>query len=585
MIESRIRPVIAMGALPVSAYIAVTLVAPAGVLVLYSFWEAGFFTVERTLTWDNYARVFEDSGYWRLILKSLLVGFVASLVAVPLAYVVAYAAIFRFKRAGNLLLALVMLSMLASYIVRIYAWKSILGPEGLVNNLLQSIHLVDRPLEFLLYGNFALVLTLVNILVPFAVLPIYSALQNVDRDTIAASRDLGSSGARTFRLVTLPLSMPGVSAALLFCFILASADYVTPQLVGGTNGLLVGRVISDQFGPAGNLPFGAALAVAMLVSLAVAILMLGVLGRALDLVGRRSTKTVRKRSGTSGLPGPLRAVASRVDLLKTLCIVILLFLYLPMLMVVATSFSPSPSGQLNLSGGLTLQWYRGVLDSSVFLDAVVNSALVAGATVVLALVLGTPAALALSRRTFVLQPLVKGLIVSPIALPGVVIGVAALSAVTLLGLDPGLWSVSVVHTLFTVPFVVLILRARLHELDWQLTEAARDLGSSRLRTFKTVTLPLMASAMAGAAILVFALSMDEFVITNFVVGTDTTLPVLIWSQMRRGVSPNVNAISSLILFGTLTLICIAALLLRARRRAAQQFAALNPSAIVSSAVN
>ncbi|MCY7300209.1 MAG: ABC transporter permease, partial [Ilumatobacteraceae bacterium] len=278
MTQGRKRPVIAMGALPVSAYIAVTLVAPAGVLVLYSFWEAGFFTVERTLTWENYARVSEDAAYWRLILKSLVVGLVAALVAVPLAYVVAYSAIFRFKRAGNVLLALVMLSMLASYIVRIYAWKSILGPEGLVNSLLQSVGLVDRPLEFLLYGNFAVVLTLVNILVPFAVLPIFSALQNVDRDTIAASRDLGSSGTRTFRLVTLPLSMPGVSAAFLFCFILASADYVTPQLVGGTNGLLIGRVISDQFGPSGNLPFGAALAVAMLVSLAIGILLLGVLG-------------------------------------------------------------------------------------------------------------------------------------------------------------------------------------------------------------------------------------------------------------------------------------------------------------------
>ena len=283
------------------------------------------------------------------------------------------------------------------------------------------------------------------------------------------------------------------------------------------------------------------------------------------------------------MPGRLHALARRFDLLKTLSITILLFLYLPMLMVVVTSFSSSPSGRI--SGGITLEWYRGVLGSNIFLDAVVNSALVAGATVVIALVLGTPAALALSRRTFVSQPLVKGLILSPIALPGVVIGVAALSALTLLGLDPGLWSVSVVHTLFTVPFVVLILRARLHELDWQLTEAARDLGSSRLRTFRTVTLPLVASAMAGAAILVFALSMDEFIITNFVVGTDTTLPVLIWSQMRRGISPNVNSISSLILVGTLSLICIAALLLRARRRSAQQVTAPNPSAIASPAVN
>ncbi len=234
---------------------------PLGLLVAYSFFRAGFFDVEPAFTLTSYDAIFSDPLYREVLLRTVVTAGIVALATVAIAYPFAYIATFKFPARRDLLVFLVIVSLFTGYLVRIFAWRTILGREGIINSALTSLGVVDEPLRFLVYNRFAVCLVLVGILLPFAILPLYAAMQNVPRDLLEASRDLGGSRLARIRTVVLPLTHTGAMTALAFCFLLAAGDYVTPSLVGGTNGIMVGNVIADQFGASDNLPLGAALGV------------------------------------------------------------------------------------------------------------------------------------------------------------------------------------------------------------------------------------------------------------------------------------------------------------------------------------
>ena len=179
----------------------------------------------------------------------------------------AYLMRFVLERRAQLILQLVLISLFSGYIVRIYAWRTILGKQGLLNSGLKWLGLIDQPLEFLIYSNLATVITLSGLLLPLAVLPIYSAMANISREHLEAARDLGSSRWRLIRTILVPMAMPGIRTAFAFTFLLAAGDFVTPALVGGTQGIMIGNVIADQFrGIGSNWPLGAALAFVTMVA-------------------------------------------------------------------------------------------------------------------------------------------------------------------------------------------------------------------------------------------------------------------------------------------------------------------------------
>jgi spermidine/putrescine transport system permease protein len=163
---------------------------------------------------------------------------------------------------------------LSGYLVRIYAWRTILGDEGVINQTLITLGLIQQPLSFLLFSRIATIIVFVNFLTPLAILPIYAALQNVRDEEIEAARDLGASAAAAFWRVTLPLAWGGIFSAFALTFIISAGDYVTPQLVGGTSGGMIGRTIASTFGTAFNWPLGAALS---FLTLAFVLVILGML--------------------------------------------------------------------------------------------------------------------------------------------------------------------------------------------------------------------------------------------------------------------------------------------------------------------
>jgi spermidine/putrescine transport system permease protein len=190
----------------------------------------------------------------RVMLFSLVLGY-------PLAYFLSF-------YAGNrkdLLYQMVIIPLWVSYLVRAYAWKTILGSDGVLNTSLQYLHLTRHPLDFLLYSPFAVVLTLTHIYTPFAILPIYAALEHIPRNLVEASHDLGATPAQTFWKVIFPLSIPGVVAGATFAFVLSLGDFLAPLLLGGPSGIMISNIVVSLFGAAYNWPLGAAISLGMLV--------------------------------------------------------------------------------------------------------------------------------------------------------------------------------------------------------------------------------------------------------------------------------------------------------------------------------
>lgn len=260
------------GALFYIAFFAIPLAA----LLVLSFWQAQGFKLIPDASLANYAKIATSQLYRTILWRSLIVGFTTSLIVVPLAFATAYIMRFILESRGQLILQLILLSLFSGYLVRIYAWRTILGKQGLINTTLQWLGVTDGPLEFLIYSNFAVVVTLTGLLLPLAVLPIYSAMLNISRDYLDAARDMGAGPLYRLRTILVPMVLPGIRTALAFTFLLSAGDFVTPALVGGSQSILIGSVVADQFrGVGSNWPLGAALVFIMTASvLAVFLLMM-----------------------------------------------------------------------------------------------------------------------------------------------------------------------------------------------------------------------------------------------------------------------------------------------------------------------
>jgi spermidine/putrescine transport system permease protein len=254
---------------PAMAVVLFTLAAPIALLVLYSFWTQNGLVLDTNPTLAQYATIASREGYRTLFVRSIAISSLVTLVTVALAYPMAYFVAFRVRRAKFIWLLLLTIPFWTSYLLRVFAWKVILGFDGVINSALISLGLISHPLEFLLYNPTAVVVTLAHAYAAFAILPIYVSLQKIDRSLLEAAADLGDGPLRRFLRVTLPLSLPGVLGAAVLIFVPTTGDYVTPTLVGGSDGVMIANIIQVQFGRVNNWPLGAALAIGSMAAVAV----------------------------------------------------------------------------------------------------------------------------------------------------------------------------------------------------------------------------------------------------------------------------------------------------------------------------
>jgi spermidine/putrescine transport system permease protein len=222
----------------------------------FKLWQPSF---------NQYAKLFVTGSYWRLLGVSTWMAFAISLVAVVLSYPIAYFLAFQGRQRARFYLVLLLVPFWTSYLLRVMAWKIMLGTEGVINSFLIYVNLIQEPLTALLYNRSAVVITLIYVWIPFATLPILAALQRIDASLFEAAADLGARPVHQFLRITLPLSLPGVLAAFFMVFIPTVGEYVTPLLVGGSRGSMYGNIIQDFFTKAANWPFGSAMSMVMLV--------------------------------------------------------------------------------------------------------------------------------------------------------------------------------------------------------------------------------------------------------------------------------------------------------------------------------
>ena len=250
--------------LPGVAGMLVFFVAPIAVFVGYSFLTAQLYDVSRPFTLDAYSAALESDLNRTLARNSLVIGLLSAAFSVALALPVAYWLRYATGRTRMIVLFLISASMFASYLVRIYAWRTMLGENGVVNSALESIGLIDEPLGFLIFNRFAVTVALVHIFLPYAVLVLFAGFQPIRPGLLEAAQDLGAGAWLRWRRVILPLVAAPALSAFLFVFVLSASDYVTPQFVGGSSGVMLGVQVQANFTTVGNYPLGAATSLLML---------------------------------------------------------------------------------------------------------------------------------------------------------------------------------------------------------------------------------------------------------------------------------------------------------------------------------
>ena len=259
---------------PTLVIVLLGLLFPLLILLTLSFWKQEYVDLIRTFTFTNYADFFRKKIYYLILYRSIRISALVTIVTVVLAYPLAYFIAFHVQKNKIMWIILVTIPFWTSYLLRVFSWKVILGYNGVINSGLISLGIISDPLEFLLYNPFAVVITLAHAWAAVAILPIYVSLEKIDRSLIEAARDLGENSIMTFIRVTLPLSLPGVIAASMLVFIPTVGDYVTPSLVGGTRGIMIGNIIQSMFGKALNWPLGAALSVISMLTVTAAVCIL-----------------------------------------------------------------------------------------------------------------------------------------------------------------------------------------------------------------------------------------------------------------------------------------------------------------------
>ncbi len=246
-------------------WVTVFLLAPYAILFCHSFWSVSLAQViVHNWNLQNYHQLARNPIYLQVLFRSMRIAASVTVFALLLGYPLAYYLSFHATKRKDLLYQLGIIPLWASYLVRGYAWKTILGSDGVLNGFLQYLHITHKPVEFFLYSPFAVIITLTHIYTPFTLLPIYASLEHIPRNLVEASHDLGSSPWSTFRRVILPLSLPGVLAGATFAFVLTLGDFLAPLLVGGPSGIMISNVVVSLFGAAYNWPLGAAISFCMM---------------------------------------------------------------------------------------------------------------------------------------------------------------------------------------------------------------------------------------------------------------------------------------------------------------------------------
>ena len=399
-----------------------------------------------------------------------------------------------------------------------------------------------------MFTEFNLYFGMVNVFLPFMILPLYSSMRMLDTRLTDAAASLGAGPVYTFTRVTLPLTMPGVIAGVSLVFAITVASYVTPSLLIGDRYMTMSQVMAKAYLNIRDFQLGASMAVIMLVIATVIVVSASFLARAPER-------------------GALTMARLGMGFCWMMLILVLVFLFAPIVIVVAVSFSPSTIFSFP-PDGFSWRWYEAILKADSLLSSVWLSAQIAFLATCISLTLGTLCAIAVVRGLVPAGKAIATFMASPLMLPGLVLGIAFLQAARGAGLRDAYTTLLIAHVVITMPFVMRTVLASLAHFDFAMVDAARTLGYSYPRALWKVLVPNILPGFVSGALFAFIASFDNYPVSIFLVDVRTkTLPIQLLNQLEMSPDPTVAAASALLILGTIVALIICDRLVGLRRMA------------------
>ena len=583
------------------------LAAPPLLLLLVWFVYPLFGLLSRSLfapgfTLRFYAQVFGSGAYLSLIWSTVRIALMTAMATALIGYPVAYWLSCLKGRRLQFCLALVLLPLWTSALVRNYAWILIMRRGGLLADVLGWVDIHIQPL---LYSESGVLVGMVFTLLPYMVFSLYNAMRAIDARYPLAAASLGAPRWRSFVHVYLPLSMPGVTSGFLLVFIMSVGYFITPALLGGGRVQMISPEIDNQMNTLVDWNFGSALSVVLcaivMVTVVAFVLLFDVEAFGMKKRGKRPTVAVGEETVPIDLAVASAAMSTAGTLRQTFAgeadaqtdaqtsgagarrarrpvnparfsrpprrygpiglgvfgVLILAVLTAPVIIILGTSFTTTPY-LVFPPKGLTFKWYAQLAHDPSWLNAAWLSVQVAAVSAVAAVVLGTLAAVALTRGTFFGKRIFNLLMIAPLIVPVIVVAVGVYFLFSQMGLLGTKWSFILVYTVMDLPLVLLIVSSALRRVDRTPELAATTLGASPLVAFMRTTMPMIWPALVAGGLFAFIHSFDDVVIAEFIAGVNTaTLPKKMWVSLLYSIDPSLSAVSTLmVLVSTLALIAI-----------------------------
>ena len=527
--------------LPLAVWVFLFVGLPGIFMLVYSFQTYVFYSVELPWTLQNYIDLFTAGNYAKLFIKTLIIAVIVTVGALtigsPFAY---YLSRVASRRLAVFLLLVTVLPLWMNVVIRNYSWIALITNNGVFNTVLSAIGL---PKLDIIYTLNIVIVVGITLALPFAVLVLYATMGSISNEVEEASLDLGSNRFQTFMKVVFPLSASGYQTAALLIFMPTLAFYVTPIMLGGTEGAMIATALMPVVRDVLDFAQGGAY---ILPIVAILMVMVYLLRRGINI----------DNLYRSGVGSNIARRTQRKSLwLLTYVVFVLAFSYLPLFSMVLFSFGNNSSAVFPMQGG-TLQWYRDLFSSGSMLLALKFSVIVAVETAIVALMLCAPAAYAVVRYRFPGRGAFLFISLLPMLIPEIILGLAILVLLITSGVPLSLQTIVLGHVTLALPFVFLTILAQQYGFDRSIEEASRDLGATSFQTFMKVVLPLMVPALIAGAFLAITISFNDFVVAFILTSGESTLPLYIFGLQKAGTSPSSNALGTLIIIGVVLVLMI-----------------------------
>lgn len=565
---------------PVMIVLIILFLLPVMMLLGMSFLDESY-----SLTAEHYQRLWETPLYgkvlWITVKTALWVTLFCLLGAYPIAYLLATVG----SSTRGWLSIFVLMPFWTSFLVRTFSWIVLLGKKGAINQWLEALGIIDRPIK-MMFNFTGVMVGMTHALMPLAVLTMLAVMVGIDRNLMKAASTMGAKPGRRFWKIYFPLSMPGVAASGLLIFISSLGFFITPALLGSPRNTMIVQMIIFQIREILNWRFAGAIGVLLLVTFFIIFyfydkifglstiaggaanrtdenkpsmlkrgavklgnMLLTILASLTDMLGMFFSKFIPRRANASrtGNQQPRR-------LLWAISILVVIFLALPTFFIIPVSFT-SESFLTWPPKGFSTRWYELVFDSPLWLSAALRSLLVALAASAIGMFVAVPCAFAIAWRQFPGKAALFAFLIAPIIVPNIFIAVGLFFMFSKVGLAGTTLGIILGHTIVTIPYIAITTLAVVKGYDRNLDYAAAIMGAGKITIFRRITLPVISAGMVASFMFAFIHSFDELTIAMFVTsGKVTTLPKLMFEDAMLAVSPRLAAIATLLLIFSLMVI-------------------------------